>query len=201
MSDATRPFSTLRKYLRPQHAAEKCELCGRVITPEHPHLLNLTTRALACSCVPCALLFENQNSRFRTIPRAGQVLPDFKLTDEQWERLQTPINLAFFVRSSVAGQAVAYYPSPVGATASDLPGAAWRELCEANPVLNELAEDVEALLVNRIRDTRIYIRAPIDVCYKLVGLIRSRWRGLFGGTEVWSEIDSFFARLKERWHA
>jgi hypothetical protein len=201
MSDSTRAFSTLRKYLRPKHTAEQCELCGRVIAPAHPHLLDLTTRALACSCEPCALLFDNQNSRFRTIPRVGRVLPDFQITDEQWQRLQTPINLAFFVRSSATGLPVAYYPSPAGATASDLPDGAWSELCDASPVLNELATDVEALLVNRIRDTRIYIRSPIDVCYELVGLLRGRWRGLLGGTEVWTEIDRFFAHLKERWHA
>jgi len=31
-----------------------------------------------------------------------------------------------------------------------------------------------------------------------VGLIRTHWRGLSGGTEVWREIGSFFAALKKR---
>jgi hypothetical protein len=202
MSDPTRAFGTLRKYLRPPPAVERCELCGRELAPEHPHLLNLTTRALACSCDPCALLFAGQDgARYRTIPRDGRVLTDFRITDEQWDRLQTPINLAFFHHSSTAGRAVAYYPSPAGATASDLPAEAWRELCDANPVLNEFAPDVEALLVYRVRDARDYFRAPIDTCYRLVGLIRGRWRGITGGTEAWAEIDRFFARLKEQWHA
>jgi hypothetical protein len=38
----------------------------------------------------------------------------------------------------------------------------------------------------------------IDECFKLVGLIRSRWQGLSGGTEVWREIAEFFNGLKAR---
>jgi hypothetical protein len=202
VSDSTRSFAALRQFVRPRHAAERCELCGRDIPHEHPHLLNLATRALVCSCEPCNLLFVSPDAgRFRPIPRSGRVLTDFRMTDEQWERLQTPINLAFFLRDSGANRMVAYYPSPAGATASDLPPGAWEQLCELNPVLTELAPDVEALLVNRVRDTRDYFRAPIDVCYELTGLIRSRWRGFSGGDDVWNEIGSFFARLKDRWYA
>ena len=53
--------------------------------------------------------------------------------------------------------------------------------------------DVEALLVNRISDSPRYYRAPIDHCFRLVGIIRTHWRGFSGGTEVWQEIDRFFA--------
>jgi hypothetical protein len=204
MSDAntTRSFAALRKYVQPRHAAKRCELCGRDIPHEHPHLVNLATRALVCGCEPCSLLFANQETaRFRAVPRSGSVLPHFQMTDEQWERLQTPINLAFFVRCSSPEKVVAYYPGPAGATASDLPTEAWGELCRVNPVLDEFAPDVEALLVNRIRATRDYFRAPIDTCYELVGVIRGTWRGISGGTEVWTELDRFFARLKERWNA
>jgi hypothetical protein len=82
-----------------------------------------------------------------------------------------------------------------------LPLEAWQELEQANPVLCELAPDVEALLVNRAGNARDYYRAPIDVCFKLVGLIRAHWHGLSGGTEVWREIARFFADLRERSHA
>jgi hypothetical protein len=51
---------------------------------------------------------------------------------------------------------------------------------------------VEALLVNRARGTRQHFLVPIDDCYRLAGLIRTRWRGLSGGEEVWKEIDRFF---------
>jgi hypothetical protein len=43
-----------------------------------------------------------------------------------------------------------------------------------------------------------YYLVPIDECYKLVGLIRTHWRGLSGGTEVWREIGAFFAELKKQ---
>jgi hypothetical protein len=29
-------------------------------------------------------------------------------------------------------------------------------------------------------------------------LLRTRWRGLSGGVEVWAEIERFFTRLKEQ---
>ena len=52
--------------------------------------------------------------------------------------------------------------------------------------------------MNRVGETRDHYRVGIDECYKLVGLIRTHWRGLSGGTAVWEEIGRFFAGLKER---
>jgi Family of unknown function (DUF5947) len=57
---------------------------------------------------------------------------------------------------------------------------------------------VEALLVNRVGDKRMYFIAPIDKCYELVGTIRAHWKGLSGGEEVWREIDGFFAQLTDQ---
>jgi hypothetical protein len=48
---------------------------------------------------------------------------------------QIPIGLAFLLRSSVSGGVVALYPSPVGATESELELTAWDALCAANPIL------------------------------------------------------------------
>jgi hypothetical protein len=67
-----------------------------------------------------------------------------------------------------------------------------------NPVLEGMEQDVEALLVNRIRGAREHFLVPIDECYSLVGLIRMRWRGLSGGREVWEEIGQFFEELRDR---
>ena len=39
---------------------------------------------------------------------------------------------------------------------------------------------------------------PIDVCYALVGLIRTHWRGFTGGAEVWRELDRFCDGLDRR---
>jgi len=73
----------------------------------------------------------------------------------------------------------------------------WNVIVERNPVLQKLETDVEALLVNRIASPGHYYRAPIDQCFRLVAILRKHWRGLSGGTEVWSEIDKFFRELDE----
>jgi hypothetical protein len=52
--------------------------------------------------------------------------------------------------------------------------------------------------VNRARGMREHWLVPIDDCYDLVGLMRTRWKGLSGGTEVWREIGRFFEQLRER---
>jgi hypothetical protein len=98
---------------------------------------------------------------------------------------------------------VTLYPSPAGAVESLLPIEAWSEIVNANPILNKLEPDIEALLVNRVGHAREsspaeYYFAPIDDCYRLVGVIRTHWKGLSGGTEVWAEIAQFFAALKAR---
>lgn len=192
------PWAVLRQFARPKAPVERCELCGMALAVEHPHLLELSGRRLVCSCDACAILFSGREStRFRRVRQHIQSLTDFRLEDAQWDGLLIPINMAFFSPNSAASRVVAYYPSPAGAMESLLPLETWQALVEANPVLRELEPDVEALLVNRVGDARDYFRVSIDECYKLVGLIRAGWRGLSGGTEVWTEIGRFFGRLKE----
>jgi hypothetical protein len=130
-------------------------------------------------------------------------MPDFHLSDGQWESLMVPISMVFFFRSTPDARVVAFYPSPAGATESLLSLETWKDIEDANPVLKEMEPDVEALLVNRVGHARgftapEYYVLPIDLCYKLVGLIRANWRGLSGGTEVWQEIGRFFDGLKSR---
>ena len=93
---------------------------------------------------------------------------------------------------------MAFYPSPAGPTESLLGLEAWDEIEAANPVLRTIEDDVEALLVNRARGAREYFVVPIDDCYRLVGLIRTRWRGFTGGAEVWTEVGRFFETTTER---
>jgi hypothetical protein len=193
------PLSALRRFARSRPPEQQCELCGLGLTAEHLHLIEPATRRLLCCCDACAILFSGQaNARYRRVPRRVQYLSGFRMTDDQWENLRIPINLAFFFHSSPARKVVALYPSPAGTTESFLTPEAWQELAAANPVLHEMEPDVEALLVNRVRAARDYYRAPLDACFQLVGLIRVHWRGFSGGTEVWEEIGRFFAGLKER---
>jgi hypothetical protein len=109
--------------------------------------------------------------------------------------------MAFFFRSSVENRMVVFYPSPAGAVESLLPLDAWHEIVQENSRLNQLQPDIEALLVNRIGHVHgmsqaEYYVAPIDECYRLVGLIRANWKGLSGGSEVWAEIGRFFSVLR-----
>jgi hypothetical protein len=116
--------------------------------------------------------------------------------------------MAFFFHSTPLGRPLAIYPSPAGPMESLLELSSWSELVEANPVLQTLEPDVEALLVNRIGrnaghgSSKLEVAgcflAPIDECYKLVGLIRAHWRGLSGGQEVWKQIEQFFNNLKAK---
>ena len=193
------PLAILRRFARPRPPAERCELCALALAPEHPHLMELATRKIVCSCDPCAVLFsDQQGGRFKRIPRQGRYLPGFHLSDRQWEDLHIPIKLAFLFHHGLTGQIMALYPSPAGAIDAPLPLETWPDLVAFNPILTRMEPDVEALLVNRVGDLRDHYLAPIDECFRLVGLIRSHWRGLSGGMEVWGEITRFFARLRER---
>lgn len=195
-------FGVLRQFARKPRAAERCELCSVEIASEHPHLIDPVARKLACSCDACALLFSGRaGAKFKRVPRQIRLLAGFRMTDAQWESLMIPINMAFFFHSSPEGRVVAMYPSPAGATESLLSLEAWSEIERENPELQKMEPDVEALLVNRIGHSRGYTQAeyyllPIDQCFKLVGLIRSQWRGFSGGTEVWQQIAEFFAGLR-----
>lgn len=195
------PFATLRRFAtaRSQPAQERCELCRIGLPPEHRHLLETASHKIICSCAACALRFESVvDGRFKLIPRDARALPDFHLDDAQWSELALPIDLAFLVYSTPAKKMLALYPSPAGATESLLPLTAWDSLVADNPALARMEADVEALLVNRVGERRLYYLAPIDVCFELVGLMRLHWRGLSGGEEVWREIDAFFAKLADR---
>jgi len=182
-------------------ALERCELCGEPIPPEHRHLLDLVGRELMCACRACSLLFDSRAAgagHYRLVPDRRLRIADLDLDDAAWEELRVPVDMAFFFHSSPAGRVQAFYPGPMGATESLLGLEAWADLEAANPVLQTLEPDVEALLVNRARGARQQWIVPIDECYALVGLIRSHWRGLTGGKEVWVEIARFYEELDRR---
>jgi hypothetical protein len=183
---------------------ERCELCGNAVAPEHEHLLEVDKRRLVCACQACAILFSGQaGQRFKRVPSRVRTLPDFQLTDSQWEELLVPINMAFFFQQSASGKVIAMYPSPAGATESQLPLESWQQIASENPALQLMEADVEALLVNRLGEQRgfpvhQYFLLPIDQCFKLVGLVRTHWRGFSGGSELWQELARFFAMLDGR---
>ena len=177
---------------------ERCDLCSAPIPPGHRHLLEVETGEMQCACRACALLFDRDGTRYKLVPERRLRLDGLALDDVMWAELRLPVDIAFFHDSSRHGRVVAHYPSPMGATESQLDLAAWDRLVAENPVLGTLEPDTEALLVNRAQGARRQWLVPIDECFSLVGLIRTRWRGLTGGREVWQAIGSFCDDLDRR---
>ncbi|MEV0312556.1 DUF5947 family protein [Nonomuraea fuscirosea] len=162
---------------------ERCELCGEPVPEGHRHLLDLTTRELCCACRACQVLFDHAaagGAQYRLVPRRRERQDGFT-----WSGLGAPVRTVFLVRDSGAGRSVMYYPSPAGAVA----GPAWDD-----PLMALLEPDVEALLLDRDHGAWI---VPLDDCYRLVGLVRSHWRGLTGGPDVRERIARFFTDLSD----
>jgi len=138
--------------------------------------------------------------RYRGLPERCLALPRPGLSPALWASLQIPVGVAFLFHSTGQGGVVAFYPSPAGATESLLPLDAWEELLAEHPVLSTLESDVEALLVRNERgdaDGEAYV-VPIDVCYELVGHLRSLWRGFDGGSEARARLDQLFDGIRGR---
>jgi hypothetical protein len=164
------------------------------MSEDHRHLLDIAERQILCACEPCIAMRSGEGNLRPTGTRVLR-LDDFVLSDELWAAFQVPIGLAFFMVSEVAGGVVALYPSPAGATESELYLEAWNELVAANPILADLEPEVEALVVNRLVDPHAFAIVPIDRCYELVGMIKATWEGISGGDAVQNAVEAFFARL------
>src|SRR5688500_16437016 len=174
----------------PERAGESCELCGTALPAAHAHVLEMGTRRLLCACGTCADTTRSVSSdtsgrtRFRTVPARYLRLPSMMISAAQWDALQVPVDLAFLFLDSDLGRWTASYPGPAGATESLLPLDAWSEVSAANPWIQTIAPDVEAILVRRVREDRACFLVPIDACYELAGRIRTHWSGLGGGDSV-----------------
>jgi uncharacterized protein DUF5947 len=181
---------------------ERCEMCAEPITDGHPHVVDLESRALMCTCRGCYLLFtaEDAQLRYRAVPDRYLSFPDITLDARQYDELEIPVGLAFLFNSSVLNRTVAFYPGPAGATESELPLEAWTRVVEANPQLSVLRADVEALLLrgtDRGSEFSCHL-VPIDACYALVGQLRRLWRGFDGGTEAHQAMEDFFVEIAAR---
>jgi Family of unknown function (DUF5947) len=177
---------------------EACDLCGTSLTEPHLHLLESATRKIECVCQACAILFNTEQQKYRRVPTRVAFLPDFQMTEAQWDALAIPIGVAFFARSSTANRITALYPSPAGPVESLLPLETWAEIERDNSCLATMESDVEGLLVYRGSAGREYYIIPIDEFFKLTGLIRLKWRGFSGGLEIWRDIAQFLEKLKQR---
>ncbi len=165
-------------------------MCGVAIDEhEHGHVVDRASRSLMCTCRPCYLLFtaEGAELRFRAVPDRYLSFPDFQLGPGQWDQLEIPVGLAFFFHNSTMQRMVAFYPGPAGATESELPLDAWSTVTAQNPAA--AAADPRRRSPARAHPDRgsgevSCHLVPIDVCYELVGGLRSVWRGFDGGREA-----------------
>jgi Fe-S cluster biogenesis protein NfuA len=180
-----------------EHREERptCELCPSGIGEHHRHLLHLGERRILCVCETCWSV-RSGDPEFRP-PGARTVwLDDVAIPDHVWAAFQIPIGLAFMIRSSVSGGIVALYPSPAGATESELDLAAWDELVALHPELDRLEPDAEALVVNRMTSPAQHAIVPVDQAYRLVGLVKERWTGISGGSELEAAVAGFFDDIR-----
>ncbi|MFD4138675.1 DUF5947 family protein [Streptomyces sp. NPDC058572] len=180
---------------------ERCELCGAQVPEEHRHLVDTEKRALACACSPCALLMARpgaSHGRFRAVPDRCLADHDHRLDDGAWELLQIPVSVAFFFHNSALGRLVVLYPSPAGATESEVEPSVRESVLSATRLAGELEPDVEALLVRRTGERTECYLVPIDICYALVGRMRLLWQGFDGGAEARADLDAFFDDVRRR---
>jgi hypothetical protein len=63
-------------------------------------------------------------------------------------------------------------------------------------VLEDLDPDAEALIVNRLADPHLHVIAPLDDCYRLVGIIKATWEGISGGAAMEEAVARYFADLR-----
>jgi hypothetical protein len=174
---------------------EACDLCGVGISEDHRHLLALSERRIVCACEACWAMRSGEGD-YRPTGNRTLWLPALDVPDDLWASFQIPIGLAFFMESTVTACVVAMYPSPGGATESELHFDSWTRMRSLNPVLDNLEPDIEGLIANRLVDPPIYVIAPIDRCYALTGTVKASWEGISGGPGVEAAVGQFFEYLR-----
>jgi hypothetical protein len=186
----------------PGEAAEKCEMCAAQIPAEHGHVADLEAASLACACRACYLLFTQPNAgrgRYRSVPDRYLADSTRVMSPAEWDQLEVPVGLAFFLHSTRAGgELTGFYPSPAGATECRLDLQRWQQLVADHPLLGVPEPDVEAALISRSDDGVEYFVVPIDACYELAGRMRMYWHGFDGGTEARQSIADFLTMVRSR---
>jgi hypothetical protein len=175
---------------------ETCEMCAAAVVPSHGHVADLEQSSLLCVCRPCYLLFEHSQAgggRYKRVPDRYLHDPARPMSAGEWDELEIPVGLAFFLYSTQAGEVTGFYPSPAGVTECRLDLSAWERIAQAHPLLAAIEPDVEAALITRQDKTNVieHFIVPIDACYELAGRMRMLWKGFDGGTEALQSISGF----------
>ncbi|WP_255947028.1 DUF5947 family protein [Streptomyces odontomachi] len=192
-------------------SGECCDMCAEPVPGDHRHLLDPAADAVLCACRACALLFATEppagsaatpgggasrGPRYRLIPQRRLRLGG-DIDDLTWAALGVPVTLAFFVAGTAAfpGGVTACYPSPLGTTRAPVAPDVWDRLTAGHPALATLVPGTEALLVDRAGERHEQWIVPLDDCYRLVAVLRTRWRGFGGGAEARESVRRFFTGL------
>jgi hypothetical protein len=176
-------------------------MCATPVPAEHSHVADLERATLLCACRACYLLFTQEQAgrgRYRAVPDRYLADPGRELSVAEWDDLEIPVGLAFFLHSSQRGEVAGFYPSPAGATECRLDLKAWQRLAAAHPLLAAAAVDVEAILISRDDSGVECFLVPIDACYELAGRMRLHWRGFDGGSEARASIAEFLDTVRSR---
>lgn len=188
-------------------AAEKCELCAAEIPDEHGHIADLEAASLLCACRACYLLFTRPvtgRKKYMAVPDRYLADPDREMSPAEWDQLEIPVGLAFFLRSCREDRSpentglAGFYPSPAGVTECQLDLQRWAQLVARYPLLGAPVPDVEAALISRSDSGVEYFLVPVDACYELAGRMRLHWRGFDGGTEARESIAAFLDGVRKQ---
>jgi hypothetical protein len=185
----------------PRPGEETCEFCAAQIPGGHGHVADLEGSTLMCSCRACYLLFTHGQAgrgRYKSIPDRYRSDPGRPLSVAEWDALEIPVGLAFFLRSSGDDAVTAFYPSPAGATECRLDLQAWSRIVTARPMIGAAEADVEAVLISRGAEGVECFLVPVDACYELAGRMRLHWRGFDGGAEARQSIAEFLDGVRAR---
>jgi hypothetical protein len=175
---------------------EKCDFCGKSVS-KHRNMIKVSEMRFMRACEMCSFI-QSVRGDYKLIPTQIKFLKDFYISEELRMEFIIPVNIAFFVFNSSRNSIVASYPAPSGAIELNLKMETWKKLETINSTIKDLKSDIEALLVNRLEMPVQYYIAPINLCYKLVEIIKTTQKGVFGGKQTEYAIQNFFRELKNK---
>lgn len=178
---------------------EQCELCRTPVAARHCHVVDTGRRSLLCACRACFLLVTRcpaGEARYRAVPERYLWDPRHPIAGLDWCELGIPARFAFFVHFGT--RVTAFQPGPAGVTETTLPPGLWTQLAAAHPLLATARPDVEAIVFRgRGWGTDCFL-VPVDVGYRLAGVVRRYWAGGDGGPEMQDRVGELFVEIEQR---
>ena len=196
---AARGAERRRRQRRPPARSRSAATCAASeLDPDHRHLLHLAERRILCACESCVALRggDPELRPDRAPGPSGSTTSSSPTSSGRRSRSRSgsPSSSTRAPRagSSRSTRARPGRPSP---SSTSRPGTS---SAPATRCSMGLEPDAEALIVNRIAEPPEHAIAPIDECYRLVGLIKASWDGISGGAGPERAIEAFFGELRER---